>query len=223
MAYQKMNAIFSSPERKTPGTGGIFSIFVSRPVQGMRGLRDRLRRSQGVEDGAGNRRGERRARNGHRLPESAAGHFAEISGPLQRCESRGLKDRGVAQHADGARATTTRWFPATAPARAAAKRACCAPLLRSPKPTCGRCTTPRATALWPRPANWRRPACKAGGGRRRRIQTNMTLFRQAIAHLVMGLGGEDDKGHQGAHRSLRGRAWRRSPTRNSWTRSPRCC
>ena len=29
MAYQKVNAIFSSPERKAPGSGGIFSIFVS--------------------------------------------------------------------------------------------------------------------------------------------------------------------------------------------------
>ena len=29
MAYQKVNAIFSTPERKTPGGGGIFSIFVS--------------------------------------------------------------------------------------------------------------------------------------------------------------------------------------------------
>ena len=29
MAFQKTNAIFSTPERKTPGSGGIFSIFVS--------------------------------------------------------------------------------------------------------------------------------------------------------------------------------------------------
>ena len=34
MAYQKVNAIFSSPERKTPGTGGIFSIFVSDLCKG---------------------------------------------------------------------------------------------------------------------------------------------------------------------------------------------
>ena len=29
MAYQKVMAIFASPERKQPGSGGIFSIFVS--------------------------------------------------------------------------------------------------------------------------------------------------------------------------------------------------
>ena len=34
MAYQKVNAIFSSPERKQPGTGGIFSIFVSDLCKG---------------------------------------------------------------------------------------------------------------------------------------------------------------------------------------------
>ncbi len=34
MAYTKVNAIFSSPERKAPGTGGIFSIFVSDLCKG---------------------------------------------------------------------------------------------------------------------------------------------------------------------------------------------
>jgi pyruvate-ferredoxin/flavodoxin oxidoreductase len=34
MAYQKVNAIFSSPERKKPGSGGIFSIFVSDLCKG---------------------------------------------------------------------------------------------------------------------------------------------------------------------------------------------
>jgi len=34
MAYQKVNAIFSSPERRTPGSGGIFSIFVSDLCKG---------------------------------------------------------------------------------------------------------------------------------------------------------------------------------------------
>jgi pyruvate-ferredoxin/flavodoxin oxidoreductase len=34
MAFQKVNAIFSTPERKSPGTGGIFSIFVSDLCKG---------------------------------------------------------------------------------------------------------------------------------------------------------------------------------------------
>jgi pyruvate-ferredoxin/flavodoxin oxidoreductase len=34
MAYQKTNAIFATPERKSPGSGGIFSIFVSDLCKG---------------------------------------------------------------------------------------------------------------------------------------------------------------------------------------------
>jgi pyruvate-ferredoxin/flavodoxin oxidoreductase len=34
MAYQKANAIFATPERKSPGSGGIFSIFVSDLCKG---------------------------------------------------------------------------------------------------------------------------------------------------------------------------------------------
>jgi pyruvate-ferredoxin/flavodoxin oxidoreductase len=34
MAYQKANAIFATPERKTPGAGGVFSIFVSDLCKG---------------------------------------------------------------------------------------------------------------------------------------------------------------------------------------------
>jgi pyruvate-ferredoxin/flavodoxin oxidoreductase len=34
MAYQKVNAIFATPERKSPGSGGIFSIFVSDLCKG---------------------------------------------------------------------------------------------------------------------------------------------------------------------------------------------
>ena len=34
MAYQKANAIFATPEKKSPGSGGIFSIFVSDLCKG---------------------------------------------------------------------------------------------------------------------------------------------------------------------------------------------
>ena len=39
-------------------------------------------------------------------------------------------------------------------------------------------------------------------------------LRQAIAHLVLGLGGEDHDGHQGPHRRLRKASTAPSPTRN---------
>src|SRR5438094_10545262 len=34
MAYQKANAIFATPEKKAPGAGGVFSIFVSDLCKG---------------------------------------------------------------------------------------------------------------------------------------------------------------------------------------------
>ena len=34
MAYQKVNAIFATPEKRTPGGGGVFSIFVSDLCKG---------------------------------------------------------------------------------------------------------------------------------------------------------------------------------------------
>jgi len=39
MAYEKVNAIFSTPERKTPGGGGIFSIFISDLCKGCAALK----------------------------------------------------------------------------------------------------------------------------------------------------------------------------------------
>ncbi len=101
MAYQKVNAIFSSPERKAPGSGGIFSIFVSGSLQGLRCLRHRLRRSRGPQDGEGDRGGQRRARNRHRLPQPASRHLAEVPRPLQQRQPGRLQDRDSAQHAHG--------------------------------------------------------------------------------------------------------------------------
>ena len=104
--------------------------------------------------------------------------------------------------------TTTRWLPATAPAPVAAKRACCAPLPPSPRRTCGRFTTPRAIASLPRPASLKRPARRNWRALKASNPEEYARLRQAIAHLVMGLGGEDSKGHQGAHCGLRSGARR---------------
>ena len=88
MAFQKANAIFSTPERKTPGGGGIFSIFVSDLCKGCAacvtacGDHQALRMVQETEEV----NAEHEIRN--RVPEPAAGHFAEISGSVQRRRSR---------------------------------------------------------------------------------------------------------------------------------------
>ncbi len=109
MAYQKVNAIFSSPERKSPGSGGIFSIFVSDLCKGCAACVTACGDHHGAQDGAGDRRGQRRARDRHGLPRPAARYFAEVPRPVQRRESGRLKDRDPAQHAHGAAQTMTRW------------------------------------------------------------------------------------------------------------------
>ena len=102
MAYQKVNAIFSSPERKTPGSGGIFSIFVCDLCKGCAacvtacGDHEALKMVQETEEVNAEHE------TGTALPRSAAGYFAEVSGPVQRRQSGRLKDRDPAQHADGA-------------------------------------------------------------------------------------------------------------------------
>ena len=88
MAYQKVNAIFSSPERKTPGSGGIFSIFVSDLCKGCAACVTACGDHNALQDGAGDRRSQRRARNRHRVPQPAARHVAEVPRPVQRAPTR---------------------------------------------------------------------------------------------------------------------------------------
>ncbi len=63
MAYQKTNAIFATPEKKTPGGGRRLLDLRVGPLQGLRGLRHGVRRAPGAADGAGDRGGQRRARD----------------------------------------------------------------------------------------------------------------------------------------------------------------
>ncbi len=101
MAYQKVNAIFSSPERKTPGSGGVFSIFVSDLCKGCAacvtacGDHQALRMVQETEEV--NAEHETGTAFLNLLPDTAA----EVPRPLQRRQPRRLQDRHPAQHAHG--------------------------------------------------------------------------------------------------------------------------
>ena len=102
MAYQKVNAIFSSPERKTPGSGGIFSIFVSDLCKGCAacvtacGDHKALKMVQETEEV--NAEHETGTAFLNLLPDTSQ----KYPGPLQRRQSGGLEDRDAAQHAHGA-------------------------------------------------------------------------------------------------------------------------
>ena len=101
MAYQKANAIFATPEKKTPGAGGIFSIFVSDLCKGCAacvtacGDHRALRMVQETEDVNAEHE------SGTAFLDLLPGHAAEVPRPLQRHAPAGLQDRHAAQHADG--------------------------------------------------------------------------------------------------------------------------
>jgi pyruvate-ferredoxin/flavodoxin oxidoreductase len=113
MAYQKANAIFATPEKKNPGSGGIFSIFVSDLCKGCAacvtacGEHQALRMVQETEEV--NAEHESGTAFLNLLPDT----FAEVSRPLQRHAAAGLQDRNAPQHAHGAeelrRAGLRRW------------------------------------------------------------------------------------------------------------------
>src|SRR6185503_13735745 len=136
-----------------------------RPLQGVRGVRHRLRRAPGAADGAGDGRCERGARNRHRVPRPPAGYVAEVPRPLQRRAAAGFENRDPAQHADG---------PAQL-RRAGLGRRRLRRLRREEHPAGDRRGVQRLADL------------------KARSQAEYDLFRQAVAHLLMGLGGEDDK------------------------------
>ena len=102
MAYQKANAIFATPEKRTPGGGGVFSIFVSDLCKGCAacvtacGEHEALRMVQETEEVNAEHE------TGTAFLNHAARHAAEIPRPLQRHAASGLEDGDAAQHADGA-------------------------------------------------------------------------------------------------------------------------
>ena len=191
MAYQKVNAIFSSPERKAPGSGGIFSIFVSDLCKGCAACVTACGDHEALQDGCRDRRSERRARDRHRLPGSAARHLAEVS----------WASTTRANPADSKTATLRNMLMVRTnyDALVAGDGACAG---------CGEKSVLRSiaavTEAYMRPvyhAKSDRFVAKAGelekngvarlAALKARNPAEYALLRQAIAHLVLGLGGED--------------------------------
>jgi pyruvate-ferredoxin/flavodoxin oxidoreductase len=192
MAYQKVNAIFSSPERKAPGSGGIFSIFVSDLCKGCAacvtacGDHDALRMVQETEEV----NAEHESGTGFLglLPDTAQKYLGLYNG---------------ANPADSKTATLRNMLMVRTnyDALVAGDGACAG---------CGEKSVLRSiaavTEAYMRPvfhAKSDRFVAKAGeleknGAARLAALKNRNLgeyalLRQAIAHLVMGLGGEDVK------------------------------
>ncbi len=192
MAYQKVTAIFSSPERKAPGTGGIFSIFVSDLCKGCAACVTACGDHQALKMVA-------------ETEEVNAKHMTG-TGFLDLLPDTSQKFLGLfnaANPADSKTATLRNMLMvrSTYDALVAGDGACAG---------CGEKSVLRSiaavTEAYMRPvfhAKSDRMLAKAGElekvGVARLAQLQATspaeyaLLRQAIAHLVLGLGGEDEK------------------------------
>ncbi|MGA2635762.1 MAG: 2-oxoacid:acceptor oxidoreductase family protein [Terracidiphilus sp.] len=190
MAYQKVNAIFSSPERKSPGSGGIFSIFVSDLCKGCAacvtacGDHNALRMVAETEE--------------VNAEHESGTHFLDL---LPDTSQKYLGLFNAANPSDSKTATLRNMLMVRTnyDALVAGDGACAG---------CGEKSVLRSiaavTEAYMRPvyhAKSDRFVSKAsdlesnGAARLAKLQaaspTEYALLRQAIAHLVLGLGGED--------------------------------
>ncbi|MGP8227487.1 MAG: 2-oxoacid:acceptor oxidoreductase family protein, partial [Terracidiphilus sp.] len=191
MAYQKVTAIFSSPERKSPGSGGIFSIFVSDLCKGC----------AACVTACGDHNALKMVAETEEInAEHATGtHFLDL---LPDTTQKFLGLYNAANPADSKTATLRNMLMvrSTYDALVSGDGACAG---------CGEKSVLRSiaavTEAYMRPvfhAKSDRFVAKAGDLEKRgvarlavlkaRNQTEYDLLRQAIAHLIFGLGGEDE-------------------------------
>ena len=151
MAYTKVNAIFGSREKKNPGAGGVFSIFINDLCKGCGecvhecGDKGALRMEPENEALSTQYAGAQAFFD--LLPENAPA----VPGPLRQREPGGLQARRAAEPLHGPQQLRSPRVRRRAPAPAAAKRPCSTPWTRSPRPSCGRSSTPRRTGSTTRP------------------------------------------------------------------------
>jgi pyruvate-ferredoxin/flavodoxin oxidoreductase len=192
MAFQKTNAIFSTPERKSPGGGGIFSIFVSDLCKGcaacVTACGDHQALKMVLETEEVNAEHETGTAFLNLLPETPQKYL-------------GLYNN---QHPEDSKTATLRnmlMVRRNYDALVSGDGACAG---------CGEKSVLRAiaavTEAFMRPVyhgKADRLQAKAGelekngldrlAALKARSENEYQLFRQAVAHLLMGLGGEDDK------------------------------
>jgi pyruvate-ferredoxin/flavodoxin oxidoreductase len=192
MAYQKANAIFSTPERRNPGGGGIFSIFVSDLCKGcaacVTACGDHAALKMVQETEAVNAEHETGTAFLNLLPDTPQKYL-------------GLYTDGRPQDSKTAALRNMLMVRRNYDALVSGDGACAG---------CGEKSVLRAiaavTEAYMRPifhAKADRLQSKAGdleglGAERlaalqQRSPQEYELFRQAVAHFLMGLGGEDDK------------------------------
>src|SRR5271166_1901127 len=196
MAYQKVNAIFSTPERKKPGAGGIFSIFVTDLCKGCAacvtacGEHEALKMVEETEEF----NAEHETGTGflNLLPDTPQKYLGLYNDEHpQDSKTATLRNMLMVRHnydamvsGDGACAGCGE--KQVLRAIAAATEAYIRPLYHA------KADRLRAKAD---------ELDKAGVGKlaalKERNPEEYELLRQAVAHLLMGLGGEDEKDTKG--------------------------
>ena len=154
LAYNDVTAIWRSVEKKNPGNGGLFSIFVSDLCKGcgecvqVCGDHDALRMTAETPDL--NAELTTAQVFSRLLPDtnqnsSACTMMTAPRPPAKRpCETTSWCG-----------AITRRSFPAMALVPAAERRACCVRSPRSPRHTCGRCITRKPRVCVRKPPSWK--------------------------------------------------------------------
>src|SRR6185436_10697809 len=196
MAYQKANAIFATPEKKNPGSGGIFSIFVSDLCKGCAacvtacGEHQALRMVQETEEV--NAEHESGTAFLNLLPDTSQKYL-------------GLYNDTRPQDSKTATLRNMLMVRKNYDALVSGDGACAGCGEKSILRSVAAVTEAYMRPLYHAKADrFRRKASeleKVGEQRlaalKEHSQAEYDLFRQAVAHLLMGLGGEDDKDTKG--------------------------
>jgi pyruvate-ferredoxin/flavodoxin oxidoreductase len=192
MAYQKANAIFSTPEKKHPGAGGVFSIFVSDLCKGCAacvtacGDHKALRMVQETEDV--NAEHETGTAFLNLLPDTAQKYL-------------GLYNDVRPQDSKTATLRNMLMVRRNYDALVSGDGACAGCGEKSILRTIAAVTEAYMRPIYHAKADRLRATAdqldRHGAGMLAALQANSReeydLFRQAVAHLLMGLGGEDDE------------------------------
>ncbi len=192
MAYQKTNAIFATPEKKKPGGGGIFSIFVSDLCKGCAacvtacGEHDALRMVQETEEV--NAEHESGTAFLDLLPDTPQKYLG-LYNDTRPQDSKTATLRNMLMVRRNYDALVSGDGACAGCGEKSILRACAAVTEAYMRPL----YHAKADRLRAKADQLDRDGVQHLAAVKARSQEEYDLLRQAVAHMLMGLGGEDDK------------------------------